>query len=78
MFQLLHFIERESFNFQVNCAGILEKGTIESTSLEQYDRVMNVNVRSIYHLTMLCTPYLIKNKGNVVNVSSVNGMRAVS
>ncbi len=29
----------------VNNAGILELGSIENTSLEQYDRVMNVNLR---------------------------------
>ena len=61
----------------VNNAGILESGTIETTSLEQYDRVMNINVRAMYHLTMLATPHLISSKGNVVNVSSVNGMRSV-
>lgn len=60
----------------VNNAGILETGTIESTSLEQYDRVMNTNVRSIYHLTMLAVPHLLKTNGNVVNVSSVNGIRS--
>lgn len=60
----------------VNNAGILETGSIENTSLEQYDRVMNTNVRSLYYLTMLAVPHLIKTKGNVVNVSSVNGIRA--
>lgn len=60
----------------INNAGILENGSIESTSLEQYDRVMNSNVRSIYHLTMLAVPHLIKTKGNIVNVSSVNGVRS--
>lgn len=60
----------------VNSAGILRQGTIETTSLEQYDEVMNVNMRSIYHLTMLAVPHLIKTKGNVVNVSSVNGIRS--
>jgi len=44
--------------------------------LEQYDRVMNTNVRSLYQLTMLATPELIKSKGNIVNVSSVCGLRA--
>lgn len=63
-------------NILVNCAGILELGSIETTSLEQYDRMFNINVRSIYHLTMLAVPHLIKSKGNVVNVSSVNGMRS--
>ncbi|XP_055596128.1 3-oxoacyl-[acyl-carrier-protein] reductase FabG-like [Uranotaenia lowii] len=60
----------------VNNAGIIETGTIETTSLEQYDRVMNTNIRSIYHLTMLAVPHLIKSQGNVVNVSSVNGIRS--
>ena len=60
----------------VNNAGVLEMGTIESTSLEQYDRIMNVNVRAIYQLTMLATPELIKTKGNIVNISSVNGIRS--
>ncbi|XP_058449773.1 3-oxoacyl-[acyl-carrier-protein] reductase FabG-like [Malaya genurostris] len=60
----------------VNNAGILETGTIETTSLEQYDRVMNTNIRSIYHLTMLAVPHLIKTQGNIVNVSSVNGIRS--
>lgn len=60
----------------INNAGILESGTIENTSLEQFDRLMNTNVRSIYHLTMLAVPHLIKTQGNIVNVSSVNGIRS--
>jgi NAD(P)-dependent dehydrogenase (short-subunit alcohol dehydrogenase family) len=60
----------------VNNAGIIEVGTIETTSVEQYDRVMNTNMRSIYHLTTLAVPYLIKTEGNIVNVSSVNGIRS--
>ena len=62
----------------MNNAGILEGGGIENTSLDQYDRLMNINVRSIYHLTMLCVPHLIAIKGSIVNVSSVTGLRAVS
>uniref|UniRef100_A0A6B2EIC2 Putative tropinone reductase 2 n=1 Tax=Phlebotomus kandelakii TaxID=1109342 RepID=A0A6B2EIC2_9DIPT len=60
----------------VNNAGILESGSIEETSLEQYDKIMNTNVRSLYHLTMLAVPHLIKTKGNIVNVSSVAGTRS--
>lgn len=60
----------------VNNAGVLESGSIETTSLEQYDRVMGTNVRSPYHLTMLAAPHLVKSKGNIVNVSSVTGMRS--
>ncbi|CAL7943544.1 unnamed protein product [Xylocopa violacea] len=60
----------------VNNAGILESGSIENTSLEQYDRIFNINVRSVYNLTMLAVPYIVKNKGNIVNVSSVCGLRS--
>ncbi|XP_072753477.1 3-oxoacyl-[acyl-carrier-protein] reductase FabG-like isoform X2 [Anoplolepis gracilipes] len=60
----------------INNAGVLEPGTIESTSLEQYDRVFNINVRSVYQLTTLAVPHLIKTKGNIVNVSSVTGLRS--
>ncbi|KAM3967285.1 putative oxidoreductase TM_0325 [Aphomia sociella] len=60
----------------VNNAGILEAGTIETTSLAQYDRVMNTNVRGPYHLTMLAAQHLIETKGNIVNVSSVAGLRS--
>lgn len=60
----------------VNNAGIIEYGTIETTSLEQYDKIMNTNVRSLYYLTMLAVPHLIATKGNIVNVSSVNGIRS--
>jgi len=60
----------------VNSAGIAEFGGVESTSLEKYDYMMNVNVRSAYQLTVLCVPHLIAARGNIVNVSSVNGTRS--
>ncbi|KAL4233599.1 hypothetical protein ACF0H5_008280 [Mactra antiquata] len=60
----------------VNCAGIVELGNIETTSLQQYDQVMNTNVRAMYHISMLAVPHLTKTKGNIVNVSSVNGLRS--
>lgn len=60
----------------INNAGIIENGGIEDTSLEQYDRVFNTNVRSVYQLTNLAVPYLIQTKGNIVNISSVTGIRA--
>ncbi|KAK2160405.1 hypothetical protein LSH36_134g05023 [Paralvinella palmiformis] len=54
----------------------MELGSIENTSLAQYDRVMSANIRSIYHLTMIAVPHLIKTKGNIINVSSIGGLRA--
>ncbi|KAG5328721.1 DCXR reductase, partial [Acromyrmex charruanus] len=59
----------------VNNAGIFELGSIETTSLEQYDNIFNINVRSIFQLTALAVPHLIKTKGNIVNISSILGLR---
>merc|ERR1712137_313830 len=60
----------------VNNAGVLEMGSIENTSMEQYDRVMGTNMRAVYHLTMMAVPHLEVTRGNIVNVSSVNGIRS--
>src|SRR3712207_9302859 len=38
--------------------------------------MMNVNLRSVFHLMQLAVPHLEKRPGNVVNVSSVTGLRA--
>ncbi|HET9480538.1 MAG TPA: glucose 1-dehydrogenase [Candidatus Polarisedimenticolia bacterium] len=57
----------------VNSAGILEAGSLDSTSLEAWDRTMDVNVRSIFSLTKLAAPHLIARKGAVINISSVAG-----
>jgi NAD(P)-dependent dehydrogenase (short-subunit alcohol dehydrogenase family) len=60
----------------VNAAGILVAGSVENTSLASWDETMNVNVRAIFHLTQLAAPHLIARRGNIVNVSSVTGLRS--
>jgi len=62
----------------VNNAGNVEFDSIETASLEQFDRVMAVNVRAAFQLTTLCVPHLIATRGCVVNVSSFVGTRATS
>jgi NAD(P)-dependent dehydrogenase (short-subunit alcohol dehydrogenase family) len=60
----------------VNAAGIIKSGNIEDTTLDDWDKMMNINVRSAFYLTQKCVPHLAQTKGNVVNVSSVTGTRA--
>ena len=60
----------------VNTAGIIGNGTIENTTLEQWDTMMDVNLRSIFRLTQLALPSIIDRKGNIVNLSSVTGIRS--
>ncbi len=60
----------------VNAAGHISNGTIEDTSLSAWDEMMNVNLRAVFQLMQLCAPHLIKAEGNIVNVSSVTGLRS--
>lgn len=60
----------------VNSAGIIKSGTIETTTPDDWDEMMNINVRSVFELIQRCVPHLIGSKGNIVNVSSVAGTRA--
>ncbi|MEP6636673.1 MAG: SDR family oxidoreductase [Acidobacteriota bacterium] len=60
----------------VNAAGHISSGTIESTALEAWDAMLNINLRAVFLLMQAATPALIERRGNVVNVSSVTGTRA--
>ena len=60
----------------VNAAGHISNGTIENTSDEAWDDMMNINVRAAFRLMRKAMPSLIERKGNVVNVSSVTGLRS--
>ena len=62
----------------VNAAGHISSGTIENTSLQAWDDMMNVNVRASFVLMQKAAPSLIERRGNIVNISSVTGLRAFS
>jgi NAD(P)-dependent dehydrogenase (short-subunit alcohol dehydrogenase family) len=60
----------------VNAAGIISNGTVETTALASWDGMLNVNLRAVFHLMQLAVPHLKRRPGNIVNVSSVTGLRA--
>jgi len=60
----------------VNAAGMIKNGNIEDTTLDEWDKMLNINLRSVFYLIQKCVPFLEQSKGNIVNVSSVTGPRA--
>jgi NAD(P)-dependent dehydrogenase (short-subunit alcohol dehydrogenase family) len=60
----------------VNAAGHISNGTVENTSLEAWDSMLNINLRAVFVIMQKSLPSLIERRGNVVNVSSVTGLRA--
>jgi 2-keto-3-deoxy-L-fuconate dehydrogenase len=57
----------------VNNAGIAHVGSIESVEPEDFDRMMTVNVKSVYLVTRVLLPLLLKVRGSIVNIGSVAG-----
>lgn len=66
----------ERLDILVNAAGIIGFGTVEDEPLEQWDRMMNINLRSLFVLMQQAAPHLIATRGAIVNVSSVTGPRS--
>jgi NAD(P)-dependent dehydrogenase (short-subunit alcohol dehydrogenase family) len=70
----------EFLDILVNNAGIGHVGSIETTEPEDFDRLMNVNVRSVYLVTRAFLPLLLSAHerhealGAIVNVASVSGL----
>lgn len=60
----------------INNAGILILDSISNFEVENLDRGWNTNVRSVALLTSLAVPHLEQTKGNIVNVSSIAGLKA--
>jgi NAD(P)-dependent dehydrogenase (short-subunit alcohol dehydrogenase family) len=67
----------------VNNAGIGHVGSIENTEPEDFDRLINVNVRSVYLVTRAFLPLLLASQQNpdnngqtgaIINIASVAGL----
>ncbi len=68
-----------SIDVLVNCAGVPQAFTpIEALTLEQWDRIMSVNTKSIFLTTRHAVPHMKeKGKGSIINIASIAGIRAV-
>jgi NAD(P)-dependent dehydrogenase (short-subunit alcohol dehydrogenase family) len=61
-----------SVDYLINNAGIQRYGSVTETSSDDWDLVMNVNLKSIFLCSKYAIPHMIENKkGVVINISSV-------
>ena len=59
----------------VNNAGITKDGLLMRMKEEDFDKVINVNLKGTYNVTKNVIPYMMKQKyGKIVNISSVVGV----
>ena len=61
--------EFNGIDILVNAAGILREGDIKTMKPQEYDRIIDVNLRSVFYLSYLFFPALQKSRGCIVNVS---------
>jgi short-subunit dehydrogenase len=60
----------------INNAGISMHALFEDLQTDVFKKVMEVNFFGMIYTTKYALPYIIRSKGSVVGVSSVNGRRA--
>jgi NAD(P)-dependent dehydrogenase (short-subunit alcohol dehydrogenase family) len=59
----------------VNCAGVAHVGTAGSTTEEDFDRILRINVRGLYLCTRATVEHLKQHGGGVIlNMASIAGM----
>ena len=59
----------------VNNAGVVARGTLEDTTLEEWDRVMDVNAKGVFLGTKAAIPEMRKSGGgSIINISSMSGI----
>src|SRR5271170_7576923 len=63
-----------SLDILVNNAGIGHVGSIMNTDPADFDRLFEVNVKSIYLVTRAILPKLLASRGSIVNIGSVAGL----
>lgn len=61
----------------INNAGIAGVGNITNTTEDDFARVMNVNVHSVFLVTQAAFPLILSSHGSIVNLGSVAGMVGV-
>ena len=68
----------DSLEILVNNAGIGKAGNVVTTTLTDWDSIMNVNLTGTYLMTKNSMQYLINSKNaSIVNIASVAGVVAV-
>ena len=57
-----------------NVAGILRFASLEETTLEQWQQIMDVNLTGTFLMCQKAMEHLLESGGNIVNVASTAGM----
>lgn len=65
----------ESIDVLICNAGISQKALFEDVDLKVFEDLLRVNLMGAVNYVKFALPYLLKSKGSIVGVSSINGHR---
>jgi NAD(P)-dependent dehydrogenase (short-subunit alcohol dehydrogenase family) len=60
-----------------NVAGVYLAGHFTDMTVEQYRRVMSVNIDGYFFLAQAAIPHLLETNGNIVNIASNSGIQGI-
>lgn len=58
----------------VNSAAVMERLPVADTSVQQWDDILNLNLRAPFFLAQQAAPYLAKHGGKIVNIADLGGL----
>ncbi len=64
-------------DYLINIAGIVSPGRVDTHTVEEWDKTMAINVRSIFLLSKFALPALKQSEGCIINVSSSVALKGV-
>ncbi|MBO3699148.1 SDR family oxidoreductase [Roseivirga sp. E12] len=59
----------------INNAGISMRALLEEIEMDVFRKVMEINFNGTLYATKCCLPHILKTKGSIVGISSINGYR---
>jgi len=66
----------ETIDVLINNAGITKDNLLMRMGEDDFDKVMEVNLKSVFNMTKACQRVFLKNrKGSIINMSSVVGIK---
>jgi 3-oxoacyl-[acyl-carrier protein] reductase len=66
----------DTIDVLINNAGITKDNLLMRMSEDDFDRVIDVNLKSVFNMTKACQRVFLKNrKGSIINMSSVVGVK---
>jgi NAD(P)-dependent dehydrogenase (short-subunit alcohol dehydrogenase family) len=68
------FEEIKDLDIVINNAGIYFQASVEETSKEQLDKIIDVNFKGVYLISKYALPLVRKSKGNIINIASIVGI----